>query len=183
MLKEDQPSTWVTHMRAKDVDQAAAQVKELGGKVVVEPCDTPEMPNLPVGRLTMITDPQGATIGIFNVERIGGEDKSAEARCACVGSCTCAGSTTAKIASSSKLPKEEEKSACDSGGACHKTTANCVNGAKKSAAGAECGCSGACNCAAATACTAETASNRKVSGKDKSEQESEDATPVKRHKK
>jgi predicted enzyme related to lactoylglutathione lyase len=54
------PPHWMAHVEVADVDATAAQVKELGGKVFVEPQDVPT-----VGRFSVIADPQGATISIF----------------------------------------------------------------------------------------------------------------------
>jgi len=54
------PPHWATYMSVDDVDARLEKVKENGGKVVVEAMDIPS-----VGRMAMITDPQGAAIWLF----------------------------------------------------------------------------------------------------------------------
>ncbi|HEY4116579.1 MAG TPA: VOC family protein [Byssovorax sp.] len=54
------PPHWTANVHVADVDKTAARVKELGGKIYVEPTDIPT-----VGRFAVIADPQGATISIF----------------------------------------------------------------------------------------------------------------------
>jgi predicted enzyme related to lactoylglutathione lyase len=49
------PPSWGTYITVDDVDATAAKAKELGGTVLVEPQDIPE-----VGRFCVIKDPQGA---------------------------------------------------------------------------------------------------------------------------
>ncbi len=58
------PPHWTAHVDVADVDKACAKVKELGGKVYVEPHDIPT-----VGRYGVIADPQGATICVFKGAR------------------------------------------------------------------------------------------------------------------
>src|SRR5258706_13628461 len=48
---------WTSNVQVADVDATAAQAKKLGGKVLSEPADFPN-----VGRLAVIGDPQGGTI-------------------------------------------------------------------------------------------------------------------------
>ena len=55
------PPHWSIFFGAADVDASAAKVKELGGSVVVEPFD------IPVGRLAVAADPQGATFELFQM--------------------------------------------------------------------------------------------------------------------
>ncbi len=54
------PPNWMGHVQVENVDAAAAKVISLGGKVLKEPTDIPE-----VGRFSIIADPQGAVISIF----------------------------------------------------------------------------------------------------------------------
>ena len=54
------PPIWFGHVAVDDVDAAVAQARQLGGSVPVEPRDIPG-----VGRFAMISDPQGATIGLL----------------------------------------------------------------------------------------------------------------------
>jgi predicted enzyme related to lactoylglutathione lyase len=51
----EMPPSWGIYITVKDVDRTVAKVKELGGKILVEPRDIPE-----VGRFCVIQDPQGA---------------------------------------------------------------------------------------------------------------------------
>ena len=53
------PAHWMVYFAVEDVDAAAAKVAELGGKVAVEPTDTP------VGRFAVLTDPHGALFSII----------------------------------------------------------------------------------------------------------------------
>jgi uncharacterized protein len=54
------PSHWMPYVAAADVDATAARVPELGGTVIREPFDVPE-----VGRLAILADPNGAVFGLF----------------------------------------------------------------------------------------------------------------------
>jgi predicted enzyme related to lactoylglutathione lyase len=54
------PNGWTPYVTVKDVDAACAQATALGGKVVVAPMDVPK-----VGRMAVITDPQGAALNII----------------------------------------------------------------------------------------------------------------------
>ena len=53
------PNHWHVYFGVEDADAAAAKVTELGGAVVVEPFDTP------VGRMAVVSDPQGAVFSII----------------------------------------------------------------------------------------------------------------------
>jgi predicted enzyme related to lactoylglutathione lyase len=55
------PPHWAIFFGAADVDASAAKVKELGGSVVMEPFD------IPVGRMAVVADPQGATFNLFQM--------------------------------------------------------------------------------------------------------------------
>jgi uncharacterized protein len=52
---------WQPYVAVEDPDAIAAKAAELGGSVLAEPMDVPE-----VGRLAVLTDPQGASFGIIN---------------------------------------------------------------------------------------------------------------------
>ncbi len=54
----DVPAHWMTYFAVADADEAAERVEELGGKVCVEPFDTP------YGRTAVIDDPVGATFSV-----------------------------------------------------------------------------------------------------------------------
>jgi predicted enzyme related to lactoylglutathione lyase len=59
------PSYWGVYFAVADCDATVAQAKELGGTVMNEPMDVPE-----VGRMAALADPQGA---VFNVIQNAGE--------------------------------------------------------------------------------------------------------------
>jgi predicted enzyme related to lactoylglutathione lyase len=54
------PSTWGIYFVVADCDAVAAKVKELGGKVQFGPFDAPG-----VGRIAIVTDPQGAGFSVI----------------------------------------------------------------------------------------------------------------------
>ena len=54
------PSHWMIYFSVADCDAAAAKATELGGSVKVPPTDIP-----PVGRFSVIQDPQGAVFSII----------------------------------------------------------------------------------------------------------------------
>ena len=54
------PPTWGIYITVKDVDAVAAKVKELNGKVFIEPRDIPN-----VGRFCVVQDPQGAFVSLI----------------------------------------------------------------------------------------------------------------------
>ena len=58
----DMTSQWRSYVAVDDVDAAAGRVEELGGKVVMQPMDIPN-----VGRFCVISDPSGATISLIKL--------------------------------------------------------------------------------------------------------------------
>ena len=54
------PSHWLPYVAVKDVDAAVKKAKKLRAKILMEPFDIPT-----VGRIAVISDPQGAAIGII----------------------------------------------------------------------------------------------------------------------
>lgn len=54
------PPHWQPYMAVDDPDATAARAAELGGSVLAEPMDVPN-----VGRVAVLRDPQGATFGII----------------------------------------------------------------------------------------------------------------------
>lgn len=58
----EMPSHWMTYLAVDDCDAAAKRVEELGGKVCVPPTDIP-----PIGRFSVINDPDGAVISIITL--------------------------------------------------------------------------------------------------------------------
>ena len=57
----DIPTHWKVYIATEDVDATAAKAKELGGSVIVEPTDIPD-----VGRFAVLQDPVGAVFGILS---------------------------------------------------------------------------------------------------------------------
>jgi len=54
------PPAWFSYVTVDNVDATAKQAEQLGGKIMLEPRDIPE-----VGRFSVIQDPQGAAICII----------------------------------------------------------------------------------------------------------------------
>ena len=54
------PPHWIIYIATPDVDATVAEVERLGGKIVKEPADIPNM-----GRFAVLTDPQGATFAVY----------------------------------------------------------------------------------------------------------------------
>ncbi len=55
----DVPDHWMVYFAVPDADDAVARVSELGGRIVVPPTE------VPVGRFTVLTDPQGALFSVI----------------------------------------------------------------------------------------------------------------------
>ena len=53
------PPHWLTYIGVDNVDATAKQCVKLGGKVMAPPM------NIPVGRMAILTDPQGAAFAVF----------------------------------------------------------------------------------------------------------------------
>ncbi len=58
------PPHWAVYLAVDDVDARLEKVRAHGGSVVVEPFDIPS-----VGRMALISDPQGAHIWLFKHEQ------------------------------------------------------------------------------------------------------------------
>jgi predicted enzyme related to lactoylglutathione lyase len=56
------PSHWMLYLAVENCDASAARGAELGGRVCVPPTDIP-----PVGRFSVLDDPQGATFSIIQM--------------------------------------------------------------------------------------------------------------------
>ncbi len=56
----EMPPMWGAYVTVDDVEASAKQAEKLGGKVLMEPRDIPE-----VGRFCVISDPQGATLNLI----------------------------------------------------------------------------------------------------------------------
>jgi predicted enzyme related to lactoylglutathione lyase len=54
------PSHWLPAVHVNNIDESASKATQLGGRVLMAPIDIPQ-----TGRYAVITDPQGATIAIF----------------------------------------------------------------------------------------------------------------------
>ena len=57
---DGRPTMWVPYVTVADTDASAAAAQKLGAKVCMEPTDIPG-----VGRIAVITDPTGATFGVW----------------------------------------------------------------------------------------------------------------------
>jgi uncharacterized protein len=53
----------MVYFAVEDIDAAVAKATELGGKVAVEPTDTP------VGRFAVLNDPHGAVFSVIRLSR------------------------------------------------------------------------------------------------------------------
>ena len=63
MMQNPEPggsSIWVPYIAVEDVDASTKQAESFGAKVCVPPSDIPQ-----IGRFSMISDPAGATLGLF----------------------------------------------------------------------------------------------------------------------
>lgn len=56
----EMPPSWGCYVTVKDVEAQAKLAVKLGGKIILEPQDIPE-----VGRFTVISDPQGAILSLI----------------------------------------------------------------------------------------------------------------------
>ena len=54
------PPMWGAYVTVDDVDASAKQAETLGGKILMEPQDIPD-----VGRFCVISDPQGASLSLI----------------------------------------------------------------------------------------------------------------------
>jgi predicted enzyme related to lactoylglutathione lyase len=54
------PAMWITYLATDDVDETSARARELGGTVLREPFDIPE-----ICRIAVLADPTGAVFGLF----------------------------------------------------------------------------------------------------------------------
>ncbi|MGI8466886.1 MAG: VOC family protein [Pyrinomonadaceae bacterium] len=54
---------WINYIAVDNVDESAAKVGELGGKICLPPMDIPN-----VGRFCVITDPSGATFSMITMK-------------------------------------------------------------------------------------------------------------------
>lgn len=57
---EGAPSAWIGHVYVEDCDAAAEKAKSLGGTILHDPMDIPD-----VGRFALLQDPQGAVISAY----------------------------------------------------------------------------------------------------------------------
>ncbi len=57
---------WVGYVKVDDADRAAAKVKQLGGKILMEPTDIPN-----VSRFAGVTDPKGEAFNLFKPSQPG----------------------------------------------------------------------------------------------------------------
>lgn len=67
------PAVWSVYLAVDDVDAATAKVEEAGGKVAV-----PAMDVMDQGRMAMMTDPAGATVGLWQAGKQHGAKRKDE---------------------------------------------------------------------------------------------------------
>lgn len=68
------PPHWIAYVAVPDVDAAVERTKERGGEVRMGPMDVPT-----VGRVAVLTDPQGAMFGVYRpAGEVGGHDGAPE---------------------------------------------------------------------------------------------------------
>ena len=67
---EGAPSHWFTYLAVDDVDKRIAGIEALGGKVIAAPFDIPT-----VGRIAIVQDASGATLGWMAPENVSGSPK------------------------------------------------------------------------------------------------------------
>ncbi|MBX5482287.1 MAG: VOC family protein [Myxococcaceae bacterium] len=67
--KAGSPPMWLGYVGVRNVDATAQRAKSLGGKVLAEPRDIPD-----VGRFAVLADPQGAVFAIFSPKPGAGPD-------------------------------------------------------------------------------------------------------------
>ena len=60
-------SLWVNHVAVESVDRAAARVRQLGGRVIMPPFDTPG-----VARTAVVASPEGAIFGLWEARGVAG---------------------------------------------------------------------------------------------------------------
>lgn len=64
---DTQPPRWGGYIATADADATAAQVREAGGQVVMEPTDV-----MRFGRMAIFTDPEGAACGVWQGREMSG---------------------------------------------------------------------------------------------------------------
>lgn len=69
VMRPDQPSAWIAHLRVDDCDSTAAEAERWGGGVMVEPTDVGDE-----GRTAVLTDPSGAAVAVWQPGRRGGAE-------------------------------------------------------------------------------------------------------------
>jgi hypothetical protein len=57
------PPHWMGHVSVANVDETVGKIKAKGGKVLLPPTDIPK-----VGRFSVVADPQGASLSVFQPE-------------------------------------------------------------------------------------------------------------------
>jgi uncharacterized protein len=67
------PAHWMVYFAVEDIDASTRKVEELGGKVSVQPTDTP------AGRFSVVNDPQGAVFSIIRLAAGRAEEQAAPA--------------------------------------------------------------------------------------------------------
>ena len=98
-MQEGQPTAWSTYISVTDADGTAAEVKDAGGSVVVEPMDVMEL-----GRMAFFADPTGAVFGVWQPKGFDGADLVNEPNSLCWNECMTRDAETAKAFYTSVFP-------------------------------------------------------------------------------
>jgi uncharacterized protein len=64
LMMEGQPPAWLNYVSVADADETAGKAREAGGTVFVEPMDV-----MDVGRFSVLADPTGAALGLWQPRR------------------------------------------------------------------------------------------------------------------
>jgi predicted enzyme related to lactoylglutathione lyase len=64
LMMEGQPPAWLNYVTVADADETAGEARDAGGTVFVEPMDV-----MDVGRFSVLADPTGAALGLWQPRR------------------------------------------------------------------------------------------------------------------
>jgi uncharacterized protein len=64
LMMEGQPPAWLNYVTVADADETAGKARDAGGTVFVEPMDV-----MDVGRFSVLADPTGAALGLWQPRR------------------------------------------------------------------------------------------------------------------
>lgn len=73
VMAPDAPASWGVYLATDDVDAAVERARQVGGRVDVEPMDVPDQ-----GRMAWVTDPGGASVGLWQETGFAGSVRANE---------------------------------------------------------------------------------------------------------